>query len=155
MRISDWSSDVCSSDLGEVVGLGGLLGHRHEQLEAGHRIEVRVRLGEGDREGHGLVVGIAASERVGLTSELLGATLDEVEEVAVVTGELGIGSRLPACGEPARKDLFAVVERDALAVLYGPNPDLVVHLVGHGTVGPDPGGAFLVEAGGTGQATGA
>src|SRR3546814_15006940 len=92
MRISDGSSDVCSSELG-------------------HRIEVRVRLGEGDREGHGLVVGLDASERVGLTSELLGATLADVEEVAVVTGELRIGSPLPACGKRARKDLFAVVAR--------------------------------------------
>src|SRR3546814_14797007 len=44
MRISDWSSDVCSSDLPDIVALGIIeddtLGHRHRRLPvAAHDVE--------------------------------------------------------------------------------------------------------------------
>src|SRR3546814_7503326 len=35
LRISDWSSDVCSSDLVEVVALAGALAHAGEHRQAG------------------------------------------------------------------------------------------------------------------------
>src|SRR3546814_3693177 len=69
MRISDWSSDVCSSDLAPVAGLQ-LLGLVHEALRAEHALE-RHRLERhedhqrllvvelGDR-GHDRVEGLAA-----------------------------------------------------------------------------------------------
>src|SRR3546814_10215745 len=67
MRISDWSSDVCSSDLGLVVELDDVGGAR------GRRVDVEPRqagrnLGIGDREqvailGQQLVVAPRSEER--------------------------------------------------------------------------------------------
>src|SRR3546814_14061941 len=60
MRISDWSSDVCSADLGDVVVPPHLAQHpvasRHLALGAVDRIDRRGQLeGGGDRRalGHG------------------------------------------------------------------------------------------------------
>ena len=58
--------------------------------------EVRVRRGQRDREGHGVVVGVDAGDGVGLAVELLLATFDEAEQVAVVTGEVGVEARSQA-----------------------------------------------------------
>src|SRR3546814_1269371 len=53
MRISDWSSDVCSSDLAKAAG--GILDqgeHREETHDDEHRHEDRVLLGFLDRVAH-------------------------------------------------------------------------------------------------------
>src|SRR3546814_1404310 len=62
MRISDWSSDVCSSDL---VAVGG-----GERLDAGARGVVEDVL-RGQRPARGLAVGAQAERLVGLRAEPL------------------------------------------------------------------------------------
>src|SRR3546814_18985398 len=51
MRISDWSSDVCSSDLDAARGrtVAARIGEQHRRLEAGDEplVAVRRRVGEG------------------------------------------------------------------------------------------------------------
>src|SRR3546814_3514209 len=42
MRISDWSSDVCSSDLGQRVRIGGQATHRFAMGDTSHRLTVAV-----------------------------------------------------------------------------------------------------------------
>src|SRR3546814_3006744 len=71
MRISDWSSDVCSSDLGTVVE------HDVRRLAAAfkpHALQVRLAGilhetlagGGGSREGHAIHVGMQAQRLAGL-----------------------------------------------------------------------------------------
>src|SRR3546814_6337073 len=56
MRISDWSSDVCSSDLGdgekdiELAPCGGEAGQRHDELGGDRREEVLGEHQRGDAE---------------------------------------------------------------------------------------------------------
>ena len=125
-----------------AVGIGGLDGlgrHREEELEPGDGVEVRVRLGERDGERHRLVVGLDSGERVGRAVQLLGATLDEVHQVAVVTGEVGVRRPLPRVGERAGQDLFTGRERDAVADLEGPDGGVLVGFVGLGDMRDDLG----------------
>src|SRR3546814_15732344 len=93
MRISDWSSDVCSSDLDEQ--------HRDRQeiaeklREARHLrylIEQRVRGGEagaGDRPGVQQIVGRSASAacRDAEAGEAAGKNIDQGADVAEEEGE--------------------------------------------------------------------
>src|SRR3546814_7450878 len=63
MRFSDWSSDVCSSDL---VRQGGLGQQSHRLLEGGEGVDLLDRLDAVDRVGchghgaHGLLVALVA-----------------------------------------------------------------------------------------------
>src|SRR3546814_2511169 len=92
MRISDWSSDVCSSDLEAVAvldDLRGLLEDRHDLLDADH-------LALGDRGDHDTGRGGADGARQNALGEAdeagLGvAQLGDVEAVgaAVVGEEIG------------------------------------------------------------------
>src|SRR3546814_12024489 len=43
MRISDWSSDVCSSDLGEVLAMANLPSYNPNAVESGQRASHRNR----------------------------------------------------------------------------------------------------------------
>src|SRR3546814_16893897 len=89
MRISDWSSDVCSSDLEAVAvldDLRGLLEDRHDLLDADH-------LALGDRGDHDTGRGGADGARQNALGEAdeagLGvAQLGDVEAVgAAIVGE--------------------------------------------------------------------
>src|SRR3546814_18598010 len=80
MRISDWSSDVCSSDLGDVlvVTLGELVPHQHhrdapgetDQDDACHVFRAVAQEDNGEREHQcdrqSVVSGKSVSVRVGL-----------------------------------------------------------------------------------------
>ena len=120
-------------------------GHRVEQLEAGHGGEVRVRRRQRDRERHGVVVGHHAGERVGGAGELLGAALDEVEQVGVVAGEVRVGRPLPRALERARQDRLAVAERLVGVDREGPHRGVVVGR-GVGEVGTTLGFAGSLES---------
>ena len=104
------------------TGIDGRLRNGEEQLEARHRVEVRVRRVERHGEGARGVVGHDSRHRVGRTVEALGATIDEGHEVAVVAGE--VGGALPGVLEGAGVDLFTVAE--LCAFLDGEGPDAAV-----------------------------
>jgi hypothetical protein len=103
-------------------------GHREEQLEAGHGGEVPVRGRQPDGQRPGLVVRGDAGDRVGLAVELLLTPLDEREEVAVLTGEVGVAGPLPRPHERAGKDLLAVGERQPLTDREDPLGGVLVRL---------------------------
>src|SRR3546814_7212885 len=69
MRISDWSSDVCSSDLAVGRLLQGLVRAVDAFVQAGHRLdELGAALADGFRRGdrERVVEGKSVSVRVGL-----------------------------------------------------------------------------------------
>src|SRR3546814_9473922 len=69
MRISDWSSDVCSSDLGDVLG-GELLGAgRHVVVDVDHALRPDVAHRGGDRHGAAARQRLADVELLLLRSE--------------------------------------------------------------------------------------
>src|SRR3546814_1884210 len=83
-RISDWSSDVCSSDLLGALGVLGPEGHgRHgEQRTGGRHLEVEMALLSGSHgvEGGGVPDGFgqaAAAARAVLAQAVLG---DQVQD---------------------------------------------------------------------------
>jgi len=123
--------------LGLVVELLDRLGHREEQLETGYGVEVGVGRGKRDRQGHCVVVGLDAFERVGLAVELLGTALDERHQVRVDAREVGVTGPLPGTGEGAGQHLLAVRELQALADLERPDRGVVVGFVGLGDLRPD------------------
>src|SRR3546814_7778384 len=96
MRISDWSSDVCSSDLGEG-DFGDEFGFEPMHLARGDFVDVERRglafeLGEYLREvGHG--AGIEAGADIALVDERIALMLREEER--------GKGARLRRRGFPA------------------------------------------------------
>src|SRR3546814_5115769 len=56
MRISDWSSDVCSSDLHVQMQLGGCFGHQQAEQHAGHAAVAGVEthgIGQSEKGGAG------------------------------------------------------------------------------------------------------
>src|SRR3546814_16017213 len=63
MRISDWSSDVCSSDLASPAGAGNLLEERGEALQVVRRVEAQVSREAALRLGQRLQNRIAAARR--------------------------------------------------------------------------------------------
>src|SRR3546814_1012085 len=80
MRISDWSSDVCSSDLYHAVR-DGSLGRRcgRHRLAEGPDDAARPRPGGGGPAGHpGAPVGRPAHRLLGLDQARWGAALSEV-----------------------------------------------------------------------------
>src|SRR3546814_7201856 len=92
MRISDWSSDVCSSDLG---GAGELVDH----LAFGHgdladldgeaeflRHELHRHLAEADLSGEGMVAPVAALRRVAERQKEALVTAREVLQAQVAPG---------------------------------------------------------------------
>src|SRR3546814_1021823 len=96
MRISDWSSDVCSSDLGERI----IIHHRKTDLAAGQRREQRV--------------GQAAIQRRDARSE---------RECGIAAPRAGRGRAddavLPAGQEAAEKQRATACQRDAYRVRRG------------------------------------
>ena len=112
----------------------------HEQLEAGHRVEVGVGLGQRDLEGHRVVVGHDTGDLVGLTVEDGLATLDEgADQVAVVTGEVRLRGPVPGPRERAGQDRLTGGELLALPDGERPHRGVLVGLVGLGHVGHDHG----------------
>src|SRR3546814_585686 len=79
MRISDWSSDVCSSDLGSIAGIEGIetMTSRSEPEES--RITVRFRLGTDP--------GVAASDVRDRVSRVRGRLPEEIEEPVIAKVE--------------------------------------------------------------------
>src|SRR3546814_5157824 len=108
MRISDWSSDVCSSDLEEPRGACADLVPRH-----------RVALEAGEDEG------LPVLEDHLVRGDLAGRALGELDEGAVVAEWKGLqldGRGLrhgeektePLTGEHARQDLEGRAEREGV-----------------------------------------
>src|SRR3546814_4318883 len=91
MRISDWSSDVCSSDLGGEAGRPGLL----HDLEAGPAADEEGEVGGGQRAveeqpAHHLVDGVVAADVLARDLRLTGA----VDGGCRVHGSGGVEERL-------------------------------------------------------------
>src|SRR3546814_14389990 len=108
MRISDWSSDVCSSDLDrQAVGAAGL-GHRTHRLrlpDAAGNVGIADRGADGDlAEGppHALLEGGAAQVERQIETE--GRRLDEAADLRHPLLELGLAADQLCLGE-------AVLER--------------------------------------------
>src|SRR3546814_7722750 len=56
MRISDWSSDVCSSDLGSVQPAGSQADHVSRRSRARYRIRLLVAAARSNRARYGLAL---------------------------------------------------------------------------------------------------
>src|SRR3546814_5768863 len=71
MRISDWSSDVCASDLGVLQGGQRILEVIEQSMQVGQRAtaadqtEIEVVTAGGERDVHGLPVERSEERRVG------------------------------------------------------------------------------------------
>src|SRR3546814_10776289 len=98
MRISDWSSDVCSSDLGDEDG------EYPARRKGGHGEERQCGAGRqpGGRCGD---IGAGVSPRRRLHSRGTFDGCDEIEEASVVSGELVV----PGCDA---SEVFDLVEED-------------------------------------------
>src|SRR3546814_10412005 len=86
MRISDWSSDVCSSDLDEELAVGAVLalgaGHGDGAAQMRHRIELRLQVRQ-RRTAGSVALGIAA---------LRHEAGDDAVELEAVVEEIGRAS---------------------------------------------------------------
>src|SRR3546814_10392501 len=106
MRISDWSSDVCSSDLlydGRLVGdLGVLQAVRHHVgRDAGlHRREVRRDGRETDEDVAGDRLAVHRLQPVGRGIEGWAHVAREEQTALEVIGTLGVGTEQPRCRSP-------------------------------------------------------
>src|SRR3546814_11332619 len=92
MRISDWSSDVCSSDLAEELRhLEGVLAVSfHPQREGLQALDEQAGVERGDR-----ATGVAQQHRAGADDE--GQVAEGLGPDHGVVGDVGLG----AAGEPA------------------------------------------------------
>src|SRR3546814_16448321 len=90
MRISDWSSDVCSSDLGRVdqISVGAAVpGHR--QFPELAFVGAAARIGEDDRQGDLAVAKIVAdalAHRLGV-GDIVDRVVDELKGDAEIAAE--------------------------------------------------------------------
>src|SRR3546814_9054109 len=80
MRISDWSSDVCSSDLGAVQHRWP--SERGQRRGGGHRRDSRTRDVEGDLGALTALVGLLDGRSQGALGHLIALDLDGVTRVA-------------------------------------------------------------------------
>src|SRR3546814_13378904 len=96
MRMSDWSSDVCSSDLATLEGRGDLLGQAgHGVVDArrsggGAALNCEKRFGDGDGD---LVIGIRNDSAV---------TLDHTQLARRGSGQIRVRSSCPRRSEERR-----------------------------------------------------
>src|SRR3546814_8465790 len=72
MRISDWSSDVCSSDLLLQLGLD-VLGHRHHLFDALHHASLRLLVSHAVTSASGKASSAAFTTGVDLTQSSVSA----------------------------------------------------------------------------------
>src|SRR3546814_3079303 len=86
MRISDWSSDVCSSDLA-----GAALGLRQEQVPQALRLRLRLQLGHDRRAAPAVarVVELLAEHRLGGVDVLVHEGADTSLEIGGARAQLG------------------------------------------------------------------
>src|SRR3546814_10415874 len=93
MRISDWSSDVCSSDL--AFGIGGTLA-RPQDVE--HPADDRLRIGavEPGRIHHGTDLDASAALRTGI-EDFGNSLVERIEEGRAVSGHRVIRLPRPSC----------------------------------------------------------
>src|SRR3546814_15489348 len=101
MRISDWSSDVCSSDLSRIE-----LWARH-QLVGGQNVDVAAPL-------------LVSLQQVGdverrLAEETVAALAFELEQLALDRADAGLGDIAVAGGEVGR--VFGTVDQQRLQIL--------------------------------------
>src|SRR3546814_2146688 len=135
MRISDWSSDVCSSDLAIEIGEGGAdaepgRGRRH-RVEF-NTLDLRVRTGEHEierlAEFEHLKVAVIDIEGVDVEAELiveprgLGAEVEAVEPLGL-DEERRLRGILRLAGVGARLVAAIVTQIEALAGLGLDRPD--------------------------------
>src|SRR3546814_7658890 len=103
MRISDWSSDVCSSDLAGVEQLGGDFGSPQRDLvEAGTKpIEAAVdRCGVGARQvAHRARIALGARDRLGDAPAGRAAAIGGVVYIAAFAVDDGVDQRVGVAGE--------------------------------------------------------
>src|SRR3546814_11790711 len=113
MRISDWSSDVCSSDLAGAIDVCGTGGDGHHTLNVSTAVSIVVAACEVPVAKHG---NRAASSKSGAadTLEALGLDMTRASEMAAAQlADLGICFLFAAHHHPAMKRIMPI--RQALA----------------------------------------
>src|SRR3546814_4453027 len=94
MRISDWSSDVCSSDLGvaEIVGKRQRFGQILVELEAARQPAGDLRHLDAMRQPGTIMVALGCDEDLGLVLESAkGRRMDDPIPIALEAGSRQIG----------------------------------------------------------------